>query len=161
MSRFISSFFKNQDIRSKTLYYNILTSFFFRFVNIIIGFLLIPILIRVLDVYQYGVWLTISSLVIWINYFDIGLGNGLKNKLGESLAKGDKKIAQEYVSTSYFLMILISILLFGILTFFLNYFDAYKAFNIRVSRVFTVILYRSWYAMFRHHYYISVNYFKI
>lgn len=135
MSRFISSFFKNQDIRSKTLYYNILTSFFFRFVNIIIGFLLIPILIRVLDVYQYGVWLTISSLVIWINYFDIGLGNGLKNKLGESLAKGDKKIAQEYVSTSYFLMILISILLFGILTFFLNYFDAYKAFNIQVSKL--------------------------
>lgn len=60
----------------------------------------------------YGVWLTILSVLSWINYFDIGLGNGLRNKLAESLSNKNKIEAKEYVSTSYIILgLLVSVLI--------------------------------------------------
>jgi O-antigen/teichoic acid export membrane protein len=57
---------------------------------------------------QYGIWLTLSSIVGWVSYFDFGLGNGLRNKFAESKAKGETGLARQYVSTAYMLMILIA-----------------------------------------------------
>ena len=130
-----NSFFERQDTRSKVMYANALASIFFRIANIVISFLLIPILIKVLNSYEYGTWLTIASLVSWINYFDIGLGSGLKNKLGESLAKNNKILGREYVSSSYFLMCLISTFLFLFLVFLSGLFDIYSVFNIDVNKI--------------------------
>ena len=37
----------------------------------------------------YGIWLTVSSVIVWLNFFDVGFTLGLKNKLAEALADGD------------------------------------------------------------------------
>ena len=50
---------------------------------------------------RYGIWLTITTIVSWIAFFDIGLGNGLRNKLAESVAGNDIENARKYVSTTY------------------------------------------------------------
>lgn len=49
---------------------------------------------------KYGIWVIILNIVSWINYFDIGIGNGLRNKLAEAYARQDYKSAQAYVSTA-------------------------------------------------------------
>jgi len=67
----------------------------------------------------YGVWLTLSSLVGWVAMFDVGIGNGLKNKLSESLAIKDFEKAKVYVSTTYVIIGVIAILL--IVLFFLGF----------------------------------------
>ncbi len=67
----------------------------------LISFLYVPLLYHSLDTAQYGVWLTLTSLVSWIAMFDIGLGNGLRNKLAESLAKDEHELGRTYVSTAY------------------------------------------------------------
>jgi O-antigen/teichoic acid export membrane protein len=91
----------NGNIRSVKAKKNIIASFGIKGVSIVIGFIFVPLLINYLGAYEYGIWITLGSIVGWINYFDIGLGNGLRNKFAEALAQGEKKLARIYVSTTY------------------------------------------------------------
>lgn len=75
--------------------------FLIRGIGIAISFLYVPLLLHALDTTEYGIWLTLTSLVSWIVMFDIGLGNGLRNKLGEALAKQDFTLGKELISTAY------------------------------------------------------------
>mgnify|MGYP000896849538 FL=1 len=116
----LNRLFKNIDNRTAVARKNILFSFSLKGISIIISFLLVPLTIDYLDVNEYGIWLTLSSLLIWINFFDIGLSNGLRNKLAESLAEKDYLLARKYVSTAF---ILLSIIMF---VFFILFFIANK-----------------------------------
>lgn len=80
---------------------NIIASFFNKGVAIIISLLIVPITINYLNTEQYGVWLTLSSIVSWIAFFDIGLGHGFRNKFAEAKACGNSILARKYVSTTY------------------------------------------------------------
>ena len=55
--------------------------------SIIIGFIMVPLTIGYINPTRYGIWLTLSSIVAWLSYFDIGFGHGLRNKFAEALAK--------------------------------------------------------------------------
>ena len=80
---------------------HILISFFVKGASILINFLLVPITLAYVQKEQYGIWLTLSSVVAWISFFDIGLGHGLRNKLAEVLAHKDFEKAKIYVSSTY------------------------------------------------------------
>jgi len=83
---------------------NVLFSFLIKGSSIACQFALVPLTLHYLDKERYGIWLTVVSLVGWFSFFDIGVGNGLRNKLSEALANGDTRIAKIYVSTSYALV---------------------------------------------------------
>jgi len=80
---------------------NIFNSILIKCVSVIISFLLIPLALGYLNPVKFGIWLTITSVIGWFAFFDIGIGNGLRNKLAEALAKDDKELARTYISTSY------------------------------------------------------------
>jgi O-antigen/teichoic acid export membrane protein len=80
---------------------NIAFSLGLKGVSIIIGLIFVPLILNYLDVERYGIWLTLSSIIGWFSFFDIGLGNGLRNKLAESLVVKDFKLAKTYISTTY------------------------------------------------------------
>ncbi|KAA0210398.1 MAG: O-antigen membrane protein [Chlorobi bacterium OLB4] len=103
---------------------NIYTIFFTNTCSILIGLALVPLTIHYLSPTRYGIWITISSLLGWLGFFDIGLGNGLRNKFAESLAKGEIKAAKIYVSTAYAILTLIIIsllIVFIIVNEFINW----------------------------------------
>ncbi|MBS1605125.1 MAG: oligosaccharide flippase family protein [Bacteroidetes bacterium] len=103
---------------------NILASFLIKGCNIAIGLLLVPLTIHYVNATRYGIWLTLSSIIGWLGFFDIGLGNGLRNKFAEALAKGDHAIARVYVSTTYAILtiiISITLLVFFCVNPFLNW----------------------------------------
>ena len=79
--------------------------------SIIANFLMVPLTINYLDTENYGVWLTLSSFIGWFAFFDIGLGNGLRNKFAEAKSLGNYNDAQAFVSTAYFTIGCISIFL--------------------------------------------------
>jgi O-antigen/teichoic acid export membrane protein len=83
---------------------NIAALFLLKGYSIVINLLLIPVSLNLLNEYKYGVWITLFNLLSWIQIFDIGIGNGLRNKFTIALTKGEIKNAREYVSTSYILM---------------------------------------------------------
>jgi O-antigen/teichoic acid export membrane protein len=86
---------------------NILASFVIKGFSIVIGFVLVPLTIGFINPTRYGIWLTLSSFIGWFSFFDIGLGNGLRNKFAEAKARGDVEMARIYVSTTYAILTLI------------------------------------------------------
>lgn len=90
---------------------NIIALLILKGYNVGISLSLIPLTLKLLDDYQYGVWITLFNVLSWISIFDIGIGNGLRNKFAEALAINNIKEARAYVSTGYFLMMGISIFL--------------------------------------------------
>ena len=105
---------------------NVLYSFILKFIDGIIYLLVVPITLDFLDEYSYGVWLIINSILVWINTFDVGLGNGLRNLLSESIAHKDYNRARIFISTTYFLLFILSILLILIFSILINLIDWYN-----------------------------------
>jgi len=48
-----------------------------------------------------GVWFTILSIMTWLFVFDFGVGNGLRNKLVDSLVRGDETRSKKLLSSAY------------------------------------------------------------
>lgn len=69
----------------------------------------------------YGVWATLSSVLSWFYIFDIGIGNGLRNKYTELKATNDHIKIRYYVSTAYFIFTLFVIILIPIFLFVDNF----------------------------------------
>ena len=105
---------------------NILFGITFKGISIFLNFLVVPILILFLGKMEYGVWITIFSIVNWIFTFDLGIGQGLRNKLTEALSVNDNLKASQIISTSYIFISIFSlvILLIGIgFIYFVNFQD--------------------------------------
>lgn len=67
----------------------------------IISLIYTPLLLNYLGDEMYGVWVTILSIVNWVNSFDVGIGNGLRNELVKDLNAKDKDAAKKSISTAY------------------------------------------------------------
>ena len=89
------------DSRSKKMYKNTVAMIGIRGVSMILTLISAPIMLHHVDRADYGVLLTLTSIVGWVGYMDVGLGNGLRNKLPEFLAKGDFHSAKKIVSSCY------------------------------------------------------------
>ena len=95
---------------------NILFSFVIKGLSIAISLVVVPLTINYVNTSRYGIWLTLSSIIGWFVFFDIGLTQGLRNKFAEAKAKGNDILAQIYVSTTYALL---GIIFFGVWIFFM------------------------------------------
>ena len=113
----IERFYKSDNYRSQIIKRNVIAGFGIKGISIIATLLLVPLTINYISSELYGIWLTLSSIIQWISFFDIGFGNGLKNKLAESISKNDYKCGRIYVSSTYAIMILI-FLFIGIVSYF-------------------------------------------
>ena len=82
--------------------------------NVLLGFAMVALVVDYLDTYKYGVWVTLTSISAWFSFFDIGLGNGLRNKFAEAKAKNNILDARVYVSTAYVVIGGIVLLLLGL-----------------------------------------------
>lgn len=93
--------------RSVAVKKNIIGSFALKGISIVISFLLVPLTLGYVNSELYGVWLTLSSILTWLSFLDIGFTQGLKNKLTEALASQDYDRGKALVSTTYFMMVII------------------------------------------------------
>lgn len=101
--------------RTKTIKKNIIGSLFIKGCSIVISLLLVPMTLGYVSSELYGIWLTLSSIMLWLNFFDVGFTLGLKNKLAEAIAKEDWQRGKSLVSTTYFMMVLIFVPLWIVL----------------------------------------------
>ncbi|MFI5185155.1 MAG: hypothetical protein ACHQF0_00355 [Chitinophagales bacterium] len=121
---FLRDFITKGHHRSVRAKKNIIASFFIKGASIAINLLLVPITINYVNSSRYGIWLTLSSIVGWFSFFDIGLTQGLRNKFAEAKAKNDNSLAQVYVSTSYAILAIIFFtiwVIFLLINHFLNW----------------------------------------
>jgi len=123
-------FLSSDDIRSYKVKKNILWSTIIKVLDVITYLLLVPVTLNYLNAYEYGIWLTLSSVLIWIDSFDIGLGNGLRNKLAIAIASDDKEKARGYVSTTFYMLLVLVIIIFIIFLFVSSFINWYSLLNV-------------------------------
>ncbi|MGL4908611.1 MAG: lipopolysaccharide biosynthesis protein [Bacteroidales bacterium] len=124
----LKSFFQGHE-RSVRAKKNIALSFIFKGLSILISLMLVPMTLKYLNASEYGVWLTLSSILTWINFFDIGLGNGLRNKLTEALTLNDHHKARIYVSTTFAILSIIMLAFFALFSVVNPFLDWSKILN--------------------------------
>ena len=120
----ITDFFNKGQKRSIEAKRNIAGSLIIRGGSIAISLLLVPLTINYVNPTQYGIWLTLSSIIAWVSFFDIGFGHGLRNRFTEAIAVGNLELAKKYVSTTYAILAIIFsavFLLFVIGNFFIDW----------------------------------------
>lgn len=115
--------------RTRTVKYHISLSFLYKVLTTIFSYILVPFMINYLGVEKYGIWVTIFSIFFWVSLFDIGLGNGLRNKLAEAIAINNIKLAKTYISTAFFAIGIIAIFLSVVLLSILPFVPWNKIFN--------------------------------
>ena len=75
LKEFIKNIFnlKQGEKRSIKARKNILSLFGVKLVSVPISFIMVPLTLGYVNEETYGIWLTLSSIVAWINFFDIGI----------------------------------------------------------------------------------------
>ena len=120
--------------RSSRLQKNILVSFIAKGWSAIIVLLMVPVTLKCLGEYNNGVWLTISSVMLWIDNLDIGLGNGLRNKLAIYLAHGETQRARSLIASTFAMLTYIIIPTLLILLVLILTSDTYHLFNVEPAK---------------------------
>lgn len=101
--------------------------------GMIISFLYTPVLLGYLGNESYGIWSTILSVINWINYFDVGIGQGLRNTLAKHIANNEDIDANKAVSTGYVALTTISSMTFVLGTIVIVLTDVGLLFNTKVN----------------------------
>lgn len=110
-------------LRSRKANANVIAMVLIRGLSMLISLLYVPLLLNTLNSVNYGIWLTLTSLISWISLFDIGLGHGLRNKLSEALANKDYNLGKELISTAYVVITFFIIVLISLYFSLSGYFD--------------------------------------
>lgn len=97
----VSNLIKRGTTRSRKIKINIAYSAAIKGISILTSFLLVPITLKYLGTEDYGIWLTLSSVIAWFAFFDMGIGNGLRNLFSEAVTLKNTQLAKTYVSTAY------------------------------------------------------------
>ena len=90
---------KNTQNRSKNLKENIIYSVGIKGLGVILSFMLLPLTVHYLTEVEYGIWVTLFSILNWINMLDMGIGLGLRNKLAEAVARENLTEIRAYIAT--------------------------------------------------------------
>ena len=119
-----------KDNRSRKIQHNVYITIVCKAIVALITFVQVPLVLGCLGEYQNGVCLTISSLLLWIDIMDVGLGNGLRNRLAEFLAHDKLDDARQVVSSTFAMLALIIIPVSIILCFLIGLCDTNSMLNV-------------------------------
>lgn len=88
------------------------TSYIAKALTMVMGFVSVPLTVHYLGAERYGVWLTISSLLMWIALTDFGLaGNALVNVLSEAVGNDDRQSARHYAASAFWALLIIAMII--------------------------------------------------
>ena len=94
---------------------NLSASLIFKALAIVVGIITIPAYIEYFDDQTIlGNWFTLLALLNWLLFFDLGLGNGLKNELILTIAEKKYGKARKLILQSYLLLFLISFIIIAV-----------------------------------------------
>ena len=78
----------------------------------LINLMTIPLTVNYLGSERYGLWMGISSILALMSFADLGLGNGLVNAISKANGRKSNDDAKIAVSSTFFILLFISIILF-------------------------------------------------
>ncbi len=109
-------------------------------ISVLLSLLYTPLLLGYLLEEKYGLWATLMSIISWINYFDIGIGNGLRNILASDIAVGEHEHARRAVSTAYVVLSAIAAGILAVLVVLTFLIDWHHVFSSQVDMRATLMI---------------------
>jgi O-antigen/teichoic acid export membrane protein len=97
------------------------TGILVKFFSVGSALITIPITLKYLGTEEFGLWMLVTSILGVITFSDLGIGMGLQNALSKCVGKDDKTSPSKYISTSYFLVSIISLSIFVLLFAFYKF----------------------------------------
>jgi O-antigen/teichoic acid export membrane protein len=94
----------------------------------------VPLTLYYLGTERYGMWMTISSLVMMMGFADLGLGLGLMNVINEAHGTEDRQAATSYVSSAFFMLLFIGTLLVAFFSLVYPYIPWPRLFNVKTAQ---------------------------
>lgn len=94
---------------------NVMMNFVFKIATIFLGVFSVNVNLGYLGSTLYGLWVTIASVVSWMQSGDFGIGNGLRNELAKAYSLDDLELQKKLVSTAIRSLSRLAIILFGVL----------------------------------------------
>lgn len=91
-----------------------ITSVMARCVTVFTSLLTVRLTIRYLGTERYGLWMSVTSVVAFLTFADLGIGNGLLNAIAEARGRDDVEAVHKYVSSAFFVLLGVATLLLGI-----------------------------------------------
>jgi len=85
-----------------------------RIVQVGTSLVTVPLLIRYLGTERFGLWMTISSVLVMAGFADLGLGNGLLNIVAKAQGRDDHEAIRRAVSSGFASLSAISAMLLAL-----------------------------------------------
>lgn len=130
MNKFIKHIISERSTRTTLLLSNVLASTLVKGWSAVVVLMMVPLTLNCLGAYKNGVWLTISSMLVWIDQMDIGLGNGLRNRLASYVAHNEIEKARSVVSSTMAMLVCIVIPILLVLQLLIWFTDVYGFLNV-------------------------------
>lgn len=108
--------------------------------SMLVSFFYTPILLSFLGNEQYGVWITMLSVLNWLTIFDFGIGGGFRNLLSQKLANNDDAAINDVSSTAYISLASIISILYVVLFIFSIFINWNKVFNTTINMKIAMII---------------------
>lgn len=133
--------------RDKLIKSNISLGLLYKVLSLSTIYITIPFLMEFLGSSNYGIWVTLYSIISILFFLDGGVTNGLRTKLAEAVGKGDLVLGQKYITAGYVAITGIAIAFFLIGLFFVYAFSLREFFEIehaiqemQLKNVFLILL---------------------
>lgn len=104
---------------------NVFSSWAYYFIQLVIGFFLMPFMVRQLGTETYGLWILVLSFAAYTAFFDFGIRGSVVKYVSEFEAKNDVASLNKVVNTSWLIhsiLGLLAVFLFFTLSNFLDHF---------------------------------------
>lgn len=105
----------------KKIVLNISSNYLGAIVNIVVALILTPLLVRHLGDIGFGVWITISTIIIFIGYIDLGLGDAIVKYVAEYKEVSDENTLQKTIGTALSIYLILGVVAL-ILSLFISIF---------------------------------------
>ena len=106
---------KRSTVRYRRVAFTTASSILAKVVVLTTALITVPLTLRYLGSERYGLWMTLTSFVLFLTSADLGIGNGLTITVAESDGANDEMIARLSISSGFFALTGIATVLIGVL----------------------------------------------
>ncbi|ELI6450335.1 oligosaccharide flippase family protein, partial [Photobacterium damselae] len=124
---------------------NVFKNVIYQIILIFSSFFQYPIFVNHMNKTELGVWFTIVSITSWFMILDLGIANGLRNKLVYLISKKNNSLIKSYLASAYFYFGLGLLFVWGLLVFLISMTDmnlllgiSYEVGNLNTSLIIIV-----------------------
>jgi O-antigen/teichoic acid export membrane protein len=116
--------------RMRRIAWTSVASFGAKGISVLTTVIAVALTVSYLGPERYGMWMTISTVVLFLSFADLGVGNGLLNAVSDAQGREDRVGAQRAVSSAFALLSAVGVALVCVFALSYRWVDWGRAFNL-------------------------------